>query len=80
MEPDQPLPFVGEGVGEFMSVMGWASFEGEPTNVLPMQCPHVVQLDSNTAEQGSYGNTTLGPSKQARKMCVFKRRIPISIQ
>jgi hypothetical protein len=35
MEPDQPLPFVGEGFGEFVSVMGWASVEGQPTNAMP---------------------------------------------
>jgi hypothetical protein len=41
---------------------------------LPMQCPDVVQLEDNTAEKGSCGNTTLGPSKQARKkVCVQKK-------
>jgi hypothetical protein len=41
---------------------------------LPMQCPDVVQLDDNTAEKGSCGNTTPGPSKQARKkVCVQKK-------
>jgi hypothetical protein len=73
MEPDQPLPFVGEDFGEFISVMGWANVKGQPINVLPMQCPDVVQLDGNTAEEGSCGNTTPRPSKQARKRCVQKK-------
>jgi hypothetical protein len=61
----------GDGISEFMSAMGCSTFEGQPMNEVPMQLPNIVHLDGNTGQQGSGGNTSSGPSRQARKrVCV----------
>jgi hypothetical protein len=62
---------LGDGISEFMSTMGWSTFEGQPMNEVPMQLPNVVHLDGNIGQQGSGDNTSSGPSRQARKrVCV----------
>jgi hypothetical protein len=67
MDPGQPLNYT-EGFGEFMSAMGWTSFEGQPFNALPMESPKLVQVG---------GTSNTAPSKQARKkVCVSRTKLP----
>jgi hypothetical protein len=65
---------LGDGISEFMSAMGWSTFEGQPMNEVPMQLPNVVHLDGNTGQQGSEGNISSSPSRQARKMVCVQRK------
>jgi hypothetical protein len=64
---------LGNGISEFMFAMGWSTFEGQPMNEVPMQLPSVVHLDGNTSQQCSGGNTSSGPSRQARKRVCVQR-------
>jgi hypothetical protein len=65
MDPGQPLNYT-EGFGEFMSAMGWTSFEGQPFNALPMESPKLVQVG---------GTSNTAPSKQARKKVCFPNEV-----
>jgi hypothetical protein len=70
---------LGDGISEFMSSMGWSTFEGQPMNEVPMQLPNVVYLDGNIGQQGSGDNTSSGPSRQARKrVCVQMKNTKFS--
>jgi hypothetical protein len=70
----------GDGISEFMSAMGWSTFQGQPMNEVPMQVPNTVHLDGNTGQQGSGGNTSSGPSRQAKKrVCVQSKNTNFSL-
>jgi hypothetical protein len=65
---------LGDGISEFMSAMGWSTFEGQPMIEVLIQLSNVVHLDGNTGQQGSGGNTSSGPSRQARKRVCVQRK------
>jgi hypothetical protein len=56
-----------QGVGEFMSAMGWTSCEGGPSNVVPSEPPNPVALPPNPSAV---------PPRQARKKVCVRRKNP----
>jgi hypothetical protein len=70
---------LGHGISEFMSAMGWSTFEGQPMNEIPMQLSNVVHLDGNTSQQVQEVIQVLVHLGKQEKGFVFKGRIQISV-